>query len=1400
MILGQNESVGGRPVPAVPDHELLRLIGRGSYGEVWLARNIMGALRAVKVIYRGSFDDSRPYEREYSGLKRFEPISRQHPSQIDILHIGRNDTEACFYYVMELADDAASPSDSDFTTYQAKTLKSEMDSRGPLAASECVELGLALSTALAHLHQNGLVHRDIKPSNIIFVNGLPKLADIGLVSPVDATRSYVGTVGYAPYEGPGTPQADIYSLGKVLYEAATGRDRQEFPELPTRIEGTQAQEKEFLELNEVLLKACDDDPRSRYQSAAEMYEDLLALRSGKSLIRLRTTEKRFRTAKRVGAVLVLGFALASSAYFYQARQTKAVTKLARENLQLANAARENAEANRKRLLTLQVANAIGKMIKDEWNPAIMDLVSALRLVKPGSEEDRIHRQRWTSIIENYPRTLHIFLHDHGVIHCAYSPDGSRVASISDAGTNYEFRVYELASERLLVKTQIELSGRRSRQGETLFYSADGKRVILRPAVPEDRLIVLDPIEGRLMESPDIRLLDCIDGRSALGLTTAAGIQLIDLGSGKVLAGPIVNQSPLLGARLNSSNTRFIAVRSASREKESTELEVYDLLKGSMVGSRISNRAGTRIGLTRDGKTVVLEASVSTGRITRLLAENGMEVSAPERGEDFIALVQAMSGLWLVTHDKYRTGSALRNLDTGVETRLPRPKAGLPEYAFSQDGLFASLEENINRLSDGSPVVPQLTQGSWIHCQAFSPNGHELASGSSDRTLRIRDFSVSTAPRLTIRAAGLLTEASFTPDGRSIVTTSGNISLLRAYDTLSGRPITPPCGDDIKLGALRFSPDGQQVVVFTEARALGLGDTRNFGCAVWSLRTNQMPLRWLATNGIVWSAEFSPDARELLLVDDRRASLWEISPTRLLLPLEHRTVVRHACFSPDGAIIATTAADGFVRLWEKSTGKLLREISIREWPEETAFSPDGGVLTISCADESVRFWHLKENRLTPVSIHHPGTPVHVRFVRGNSNFLTFTPSPWIKVWNTSGALLFPTIDQGYGVTSAEFSPDGQFLVSATDKRLAWVWDGRSGEPLRFPITHSGPVSSAHFNGDSTSFLTCGKDAGVRVWDVHRAPSPLSNQELTTLAELWTNLSADDATRPKLTAEEVIERYTRLRQAHPEIFTSDHRAAAAWHETIAGEARDQRLSRAVIFHLTQALALDPDLERSPTADRIFWSRGEEYARLKEYHNALADLERAVRIDPDNIVNWDRWILFLIGSGRFREYSQACSQLVEHFAAYVQNPPSAFERDSKLVYIASLCALGTNDIPPSLCLRLLDGLFEGWQARVLDDRGNALMRAGRFSEALDAYQQMEKTFPSSDLDRCKMFQSDALAHLGKTKEASQTFAESLALHNRKSAAGSDDEWANDLHFAIARRLAEAALQAAMPDQPLE
>ena len=301
--------------PVVPDYELLRRIGHGAYGDVWLARSqATGVLRAAKIVWRHTFEDEKPFQREFAGIQRFERISREHPSQLALFHIGRNEPAGYFYYVMELADQrvpgltvAGRPVERILThpmrggrgegrayqistqDYAPHTLRADL-ANGRLPAAKVLEIGLALTEALSHLHSHGLVHRDVKPSNVIFVNGRPKLADIGLVTDASDQCSIVGTEGYLPPEGPGTPQADIFALGKVLYEAATGMDRREFPKLPDdlRVWPDAAQ---VFELNEIILKACAQDSRHRYQTCDEMHADLALLGQGKSVKQKRTRQQ-----------------------------------------------------------------------------------------------------------------------------------------------------------------------------------------------------------------------------------------------------------------------------------------------------------------------------------------------------------------------------------------------------------------------------------------------------------------------------------------------------------------------------------------------------------------------------------------------------------------------------------------------------------------------------------------------------------------------------------------------------------------------------------------------------------------------------------------------------------------------------------------------------------------------------------------------------------------------------------------------------------------------------------------------------------------------------------------------------------------------------------------------------
>lgn len=267
--------------PQVADHVLLKRVGKGGYGEVWLARNPVGIHHVIKMVYRRDFSDSGPYEREFRGIQKFMPISRSHPGFVHILHVGRNDELGCFYYVMEAGDDENTGSKLDPENYTPLNLGMLIRKQGAQGARECLALGLALTDALRALHAQNLIHRDIKPANIIFANGCAKLADIGLVTDVENTNrdvSRLGTEGYMAPEGPGSPSSDVYSLGKVLYEACMGLDRRRFPELPTALYDSQ-DIAERMQLNRIIIKACEPRPEDRYATAAEMHADLKALAS-----------------------------------------------------------------------------------------------------------------------------------------------------------------------------------------------------------------------------------------------------------------------------------------------------------------------------------------------------------------------------------------------------------------------------------------------------------------------------------------------------------------------------------------------------------------------------------------------------------------------------------------------------------------------------------------------------------------------------------------------------------------------------------------------------------------------------------------------------------------------------------------------------------------------------------------------------------------------------------------------------------------------------------------------------------------------------------------------------------------------------------------------------------------
>jgi WD40 repeat protein len=423
------------PPPAIPDYELLRLVGRGSYGDVWLARGVTGLFRAIKIVWRARFADAQPFEREFRGLKEFAAISLLEARQLALLHVGRNETDGFFYYVMELADDAATGREIDPARYVPLTLREVRARRGRLPAPEVIALGAELARALAGLHTRGLVHRDIKPSNVILVGGAPKLADIGLVAAASAAHTFVGTEGYVPPEGPGAPSADVFSLGKLLYELATGLDRHDYPRLPADF-ATLPDRKELLELNEVLIRACEPNATKRHTDATALLEDLQLLIAGKSVRRLRNAERRLSRALRVAAVLALVAGVAGAgAWIEQQRANKEL------------ALRQKAEAERDALALRKIYS--GNLASAQRALGHDDRARAKKLlleVVPHQGSIDIRGFEWHALWDRAQGGEREVIRESGpsIDVMAISPDESRLAAHDGSGAVV---VYETATRR-----------------------------------------------------------------------------------------------------------------------------------------------------------------------------------------------------------------------------------------------------------------------------------------------------------------------------------------------------------------------------------------------------------------------------------------------------------------------------------------------------------------------------------------------------------------------------------------------------------------------------------------------------------------------------------------------------------------------------------------------------------------------------------------------------------------------------------------------------------------------------------------------------------------------------------------------------------------------------------------
>src|SRR5580700_6969384 len=259
-------------------------LGEGGMGEVFLAVDTrLGRAVAIKTSH-GRF--SARFEREARAIS-----SLNHPNICTLHDVGPN------YFVMELVE--------------GETVAARLKS-GALPVKTALGYASQIMAALVEAHGKGIVHRDLKPANIMIAKSGIKVLDFGLAKSgqdetLTASRMVMGTPAYmAPEQREGKPadaRSDIYSFGCVLHEMLTGvRPASQRKRIASR------------RLEKIVSRCLEEDPGRRWQSAAELERELVAITAA--------TSRGKRIVPAAAAIL----ALFAAAYFYVHRAPRLTAK------------------------------------------------------------------------------------------------------------------------------------------------------------------------------------------------------------------------------------------------------------------------------------------------------------------------------------------------------------------------------------------------------------------------------------------------------------------------------------------------------------------------------------------------------------------------------------------------------------------------------------------------------------------------------------------------------------------------------------------------------------------------------------------------------------------------------------------------------------------------------------------------------------------------------------------------------------------------------------------------------------------------------------------------------------------------------------------------------------------
>ncbi len=1023
--------------PVLPDgtrinaYTIRAVIGSGGMGVVYVAEQESPRRTvAVKLVRGGARSERilRRFEYEAEVLGRLA-----HPGIAQIYEAGRWQTEQGPrpYIAMEFVRGLA-------LNQHSQRQKLSIRSRLELLAKVC--------DAVQHAHRCGVIHRDLKPANILVGDdGQPKILDFGVARAMDSDNrvttmqtglgQIIGTLPYMSPEqvvgDPGTvdTRTDVYALGVVLYELLTGKlphDLKSRPlpeaariirdELPARLSTIDRALRG--EIETIVSKALEKDRARRYQSAAELADDIRRYLSGEGILAkqdsafyvLRKQLRRYRHAVALGAIFIV--ALVAFTVYAMIQRTNALSALMKEESarrvaddERQNAVREQARAVEQSTRADREAEALRRNL----------YVSAIAIAQASyfnNDTERMKRvlgscqpdlrgwewhylRRLSDVSQSMGQVL-----DHPVAYWSFSPEDSKAVAWGEP--NYA-TVFDTRSGR-----QLFCLDSPEQVGAALF-TADGSMLVVGRPSPT-RLEWYDAAGGQLLYSTptsayalplaissDSTRIACRVIRNGV----EAGWAVLDATTGQTVSQAAIGRITsiaMMGDASMLATSHFPG-----------DVHVWDARSGAEIAGWHAHDATIhRVFFTPDGGNLMTSSADKTVKLWDLASRSCWntirahqnKVWCVAMSDDGRRIASCGTDLTVQISDTF-TGELLRSFaghentvvavkfahdgrvlsaskdqtfrwwddDDSADSATYRLPGGVTAGKISADGMNLLLADNAGNVHRWTPArfgVPPTTvmrvHGKAIQCMDLAPDGTFFATGSHDRTSRVTDLA---SGRLLYRLDGFqdrVTSISISPDSKRLALASfdGQVVVCDALDGGNMRRFVPHDGGVTQIA---WSPDGRKIATA--------------GYKDWSIRTwdvlkippGTRPVEkpdpgfqpvavYTGSGDYLWSMSYAPDGRSIIgTSEDGGVRVWNVDtggPPRLLAG--HKGPVYSASLSPDGSRLITGGWDNTARLWDFRTGQELLSLRGHIYSVMvTLFTPDGTAIVSATNDGEIRRW-------------------------------------------------------------------------------------------------------------------------------------------------------------------------------------------------------------------------------------------------------------------------------------------------------------------------------------------------------------------------------------------------------------------------------------------------------------